>query len=480
MGEITGFKKYGRDNFKQQTVSKRIKHWGEFTLKNTGEKLNRQAARCMDCGVPFCHFGCPVNNIIPEWNDLVYKGHWKIALEKLLKTNNFPEFTGRICPAPCENSCTLSINDAPVTIKNIELSIIEKGYDEGWIKPQIPPIRSGEKVAIIGSGPAGLTAADQLNKRGHLVTVFEKDQIVGGLLTLGIPEFKLEKSIVDRKVNLMKEEGIVFKVNSFVGEDINIIRLKENFDAIVLAGGAKKARDLPIEGRNLGNIHFAVEFLSKQNLILKGLKAEAEKTISAKGKNVIVLGGGDTGSDCVGTAIRQGAKSVRVFELLAKPPKKRTVNNPWPQWAFIERSSTSFEEGCERRFGILTKKFTGENGVVKKLHAVQVEFSKPNVDTERMKMNEIMGTESEMDVDLVLLALGFLVPSDAKLLSDMGIERDTRGNVKTNAHHMTNAEGIFAAGDMRRGQSLIVWAINEGRETAKFVDQYLTKKRKTS
>ncbi len=480
MGEIAGFKKYKRKDFKSQTISKRIEHWNEFTSKNEGEELNHQAARCMDCGVPFCHFGCPLNNIIPEWNDLVYKGHWKIALEKLLKTNNFPEFTGRICPAPCENSCTLSINNEPVAIKNIELAIIEKGYDQGWIKPQIPPIRSGKKVAIIGSGPAGLAAADQLNKSGHLVTVFEKDQVIGGLLTLGIPEFKLEKSVVDRKVNLMKEEGIVFNVNSFVGEDINIIKLKEKFDAIVLAGGAKQARDLQIEGRHLGNIHFAVDYLSEQNLVLKGLKSDAEKTISAKGKNVIVLGGGDTGSDCVGTAIRQGAKSVKNFELLPKPPKERAVNNPWPQWAFIERSSTSFEEGCERKFEILTKKFSGKNGIVEQLHAVQVEFSKPDPDTGRKTMSEIEGTEFQMDVGLVLLALGFLVPSKDKLLSDMGIELNIHGNIKTDAHRMTNVDGIFAAGDMRRGQSLIVWAINEGRDAAKFVDRYLIKKPKLS
>lgn len=478
MGEITGFKKYGRENFKNQTISERIKHWNEFTLITEGDELKHQAARCMDCGVPFCHFGCPLNNIIPEWNDLVYKGHWKIALEKLLKTNNFPEFTGRICPAPCENSCTLAINNEAVTIKNIELSIIEKGYDEGWIKPQIPSIRSGKKVAIIGSGPAGLAAADQLNKSGHLVTVFEKEPVIGGLLTLGIPEFKLEKSIVDRKVNLMEEEGIVFNVNSFVGEDINIIKLKEKFDAIVLSGGAKKARNLQIEGRHLKNIHFAVDFLSEQNMVLKGLKSETEKIISAKGKNVVVLGGGDTGSDCVGTAIRQGAKSVINYELLPKPPKERAVNNPWPQWAFIERSSTSYDEGCKRNFGILTKKFTGKNGIVEQLHAVQVEFSKPDPDTGRRTMREIEGTEFQIDVDLVVLALGFQVSSKDKLLSDMGIELDSHGNIKTDAHHMTNVDGIFAAGDMRRGQSLIVWAINEGREAAKFVDRYLIKKTK--
>jgi len=478
MGEITGFKKYRRENFKNQTISERIKHWNEFTLITEGEELKHQAARCMDCGVPFCHFGCPLNNIIPEWNDLVYKGHWKLALEKLLKTNNFPEFTGRICPAPCENSCTLSINNEPVTIKNIELSIIEKGYDEGWIKPQIPSIRSGKKVAIIGSGPAGLAAADQLNKSGHLVTVFEKEPVIGGLLTLGIPEFKLEKSIVDRKVNLMEEEGIIFNVNSFVGEDINIIKLKEKFDAIVLSGGAKKARDLQIEGRHLKNIHFAVDFLSEQNMVLKGLKSETEKIISAKGKNVVVLGGGDTGSDCGGTAIRQGAKSVINYELLPKPPKERAVNNPWPQWAFIERSSTSYDEGCKRNFGILTKKFTGKNGIVEQLHAVQVEFSKPDPDTGRRTMREIEGTEFQIDVDLVVLALGFQVSSKDKLLSDMGIELDSHGNIKTDAHHMTNVDGIFAAGDMRRGQSLIVWAINEGREAAKFVDRYLIKKTK--
>lgn len=475
MGDITGFKKYSRQDFTKQAVEERIKHWDEFTELMPDEQITIQAARCMDCGIPFCHSGCPVDNLIPDWNDLVYRNRWKEALARLLKTNNFPEFTGRVCPAPCENSCTLAINNDAVAIKHIELSIIEKAFAEGWIVPKPPKFRTGKKVAVVGSGPAGLAAADQLNKSGHEVTVFEKNPVIGGLLALGIPDFKMEKRVIDRRVDLMKAEGIEFKTNINAGEDISVEELKNNFNAIVLAGGAEHARDLSVEGRHFEGIYFAVEFLSQQNLENKGISEFSSERISAKDKNVIVLGGGDTGSDCIGTSIRQGAKSVKNFELLSQPPKDRSENNPWPQWAFIERTSSSHEEGCERSYGILTKKFSGENGIVKKLHAVHVEFGDTDPETGRRAMRELEGTDFVIEADLVLLAMGFLGPVKNKLLTDLGVELDQRGNVATNEKRMTNIDGVFAAGDLRRGQSLVVWAINEGRKAALHVDEYLQK-----
>lgn len=475
MGDVKGFIKHKRKDFQKEHPKTRLTHWKEFYVKMPENDLQEQASRCMDCGIPFCHSGCPVDNLIPEWNDLVYSNRWQDALERLLKTNNFPEFTGRVCPAPCENSCTLAITETPVTIKNVEVTIIEKGFEKGWIKANPPQNRSGKKIAVVGSGPAGLSCADQLNKAGHSVTVFEKNEFAGGLLTLGIPDFKLEKRIVERRVKLMEDEGVEFKLNTNVGEDISAEELKNDFDAVVLCGGSEHARDLAVEGRNLNGIHFAMEYLPNQNRINRGSKYTNGSNINAKDKKVVVLGGGDTGSDCIGTANRQGAESVKNFELLSRPPKERTSNNPWPQWAFIERTSTSHEEGCERDFGILTKKFTGENGHVEKLHAVRVEFSEPDPVSGRREMKEIPGSEFVIDADLVLLAMGFLGPVKNKLLTDLKVDYDNRGNVKTDEKRMTNIEGVFAAGDLRRGQSLVVWAIKEGRVTAEFVNEYLLK-----
>ncbi len=474
MGDSKGFMKYPRQDFKKEPAKERIRHWKEFYLEMPEEKLKLQGGRCMDCGVPFCQSGCPIGNIIPDWNDLVYRNRWQEAVERLHKTNNFPEFTGRVCPAPCENSCVLAINEPAVTIKNIEVSIIEKAYKEGWVKPQPPKKRSGKKVAVVGSGPSGLACADQLNKAGHLVTVYEKNEAIGGLLTLGIPDFKLEKWVVERRVKRMEEEGVKFKPRTHIGVDVSTKKLVEEFDAVVLAGGAEDPRNLPVEGRDLDGIHFAMDFLTQQNRLGRGEKIVAEERISAEGKKVVVLGGGDTGSDCIGTANRQGASVVRNFELLPEPPQERAVGNPWPQWAFIMRTSTSHEEGVERDYAILTKGFSGEGGKVKKLHAVRIEFGEMDPETGRRPMKEIPGSQFTVEADLVLLALGFLGPVKRGMLEELGVVLDQRGNVKTDNNHMTSVSGVFAAGDMRRGQSLVVWAINEGRATATGVHQYLT------
>lgn len=474
MGDVKGFLKYPREDFHKEPTTERIKHWNEFYLEMPEEELRRQGARCMDCGVPFCQSGCPIGNIIPDWNDLVYNNRWQEAIERLHKTNNFPEFTGRVCPAPCENACVLAINQPAVTIKNIEVSIIEKAYKEGWIQPQVPKHRSSNKVAVIGSGPAGLSCADQLNKAGHHVTVYEKNEEPGGLLTFGIPDFKLGKNVVRRRVKRMMEEGVKFKTKVNVGVDVAAKELLEKYDAVVLAGGAEAPRDIPIPGRELKGIHFAMEFLGQQNRINAGQKIDSEQRISAENKNVVVLGGGDTGSDCIGTSNRQGAKKVYNFELLAKPSKTRDMDNPWPQWAFVERSSTSHEEGCERDYGIMTKRFIGTDGQVKKLHAVRLEFGPKDPKTGRRDMKEVPGSEFEVDADLVLLALGFLGPVKRGMIEELGVALDERGNVKTNENRMTSVPGVFAAGDMRRGQSLVVWAINEGRAAAEGVHRYLT------
>jgi len=473
MGDIKGFMKYDRKDFKKQPVEERKKHWQEFYKEMPEEELRQQGARCMDCGVPFCQSGCPIGNIIPDWNDLVYRDRWKEAIERLHKTNNFPEFTGRICPAPCENACVLAINQPAVTIKNIEVSIVEKAYEEGWIKPQAPKHRSGQKVAVVGSGPSGLACADQLNKAGYAVTVYEKNEVLGGLLTLGIPEFKMEKWVVERRLKRMSAEGIKFKTKVNVGVDIPVKNLVEDYDAVVLCGGAEAARDLPVEGRDLKGIYFAMEFLIQQNRICLGQKFDLEKHISAQEKNVVVLGGGDTGSDCIGTANRQGAKKVYNFELLARPSKEREPDNPWPNWAFIERSSTSHDEGVQRDYAIMTKKFSGENGVVKKLHGIRLEFGPKDPATGRRPMKEIPGSEFTIEVDLVLLAMGFLGPVRKGMVEELGVALDERGNVKADQNKMTSVPGVFTAGDMTRGQSLVVWAIQEGRAAAKGVDSYL-------
>lgn len=474
MGEIKGFLKHSRTDFSKEAVAERIQHYNEFIIPLDDDELKNQGARCMNCGVPFCHSGCPVDNLIPEWNDLVYNNDWKEAVNRLKKTNNFPEFTGRVCPAPCENSCVLAINQPAVTIKNIEKSIIDKAYEENWIKPNKPEVRTGKNVAVVGSGPSGLACADQLNQAGHFVTVFEKNEVIGGLLVLGIPDFKLEKSVVQRRVDIMKAEGVEFKTNTNVGKDIKLSELKEKFDAVVLCGGAEQPRDLPVSGRELKGVHFAMEFLTQQNR-RNGNREITVEEISAKDKNVIVIGGGDTGSDCIGTSIRQGAKSVTNLELLPKPPSERTDSNPWPQWAFIERTSTSHEEGCKRIYSVLTKELVGENGVVKKLKGIELEWSDPDAKTGRRNMKEIEGSEFELDADLVLLAMGFTGPKSEAFTQDIGIELDARSNIQANTQYMTNVDGIFAAGDMRRGQSLVVWAISEGRKAAKSVTKYLSK-----
>lgn len=466
MGELKGFIKYKRQDKAVQPVEKRTGHFREFTLKPSDDTLVKQAARCNDCGVPFCHSACPVYNLIPEWNDLVYKGRWKEAAEKLFSTNNFPEFTGKVCPALCENSCTLAISNESVTIKNIELAIAEKAFEKRWMKARPPKKRTGKKVAVIGSGPSGLACADQLNRAGHTVTVYEKSHRAGGLLALGIPDFKLDKRMIDRRINIMEEEGITFMYNTNVGVDIKAGELKAKYDAIVLCGGAGVPRDLQVPGRQLKGIHFALDYLTQQNIINSGGVIEESKRISAEGKRVIVIGGGDTGADCVGTAIRQGAISVQNFELLDAPPKQRTKDNPWPQWARVERKSTSHEEGCQREFSVLTKSFVSDNGAVKGLNGVKVDF----IDN---KLTELAGTEFFTEVDLVLLAMGFTGPVKTGLLEQLGVEFDARGNVKTDDNKMTSIPGVFSAGDMRRGQSLVVWAIREGRDAAEGVSKFL-------
>ncbi len=474
MGEVKGFLKYKREEYTKEPVSARLRHWKEFMTLPDEKGLSDQSGRCMDCGVPFCQWGCPVGNIIPAWNDLVNKNRWKDAFERLRKTNNFPEFTGRVCPAPCENSCTLAINNPAVTIKNIELAIIERACQEGWVKAEPPSRRTGKKVAVIGSGPAGLACADQLNKKGHQVTVYEKNEVAGGLLTLGIPNFKLDKAVVARRIRFMEQEGVVFKTGVNVGVDVDPRELRLQHDALVLCGGAERPRDMVIPGRELRGVYFAMSFLAQKTRLLTGALVEASDMINVNGKNVVVLGGGDTGSDCVGTANRLGAASVRQFELLPRPPETRAGNNPWPAWAFILRTSTSHEEGCERDYNILTKEFLGDSqGNLKKIRAVRLDWSSKDAGG-RAVMKEIPGSVFEIDCDLVFLALGFLGPVTGGFVATLGIEVDARGNVKADGRKMTAVPGVFTAGDMARGQSLVVWAIHEGRAAAEGVHEFLT------
>jgi glutamate synthase (NADPH/NADH) small chain len=477
MGKPTGFKEFPREMPKRRPVDLRILDWNEIYNPFADEKLRTQGARCMDCGIPFCHQGCPLGNIIPEWNDLVYKNRWREAIEMLHKTNNFPEFTGRICPAPCEEACVLGINEKPVTIKNIEYEIIEHAWNNGWITPNPPKVRTGKTVAVIGSGPAGLGCAAQLNKAGHTVTVFERADRVGGLLMYGIPNFKLEKRFIERRVKLMEEEGITFKTNANVGHNVKVEDLKRDFDAIVLCGGATKARDLPVPGRELKGVYLAMDFLPQQNKV--NLGDTVADQINAKGKHVIILGGGDTGADCLGTSIRQGCKSVHQFELLPKPPDSRGPGvAPWPYWPMIYRTSSAHEEAEAvidpniRDFSINTKAFSGEDGVVKKLHGIRLEWIKDPA-TGRPTMKEIAGSEFEMDCDLCFLALGFLGPEQDGPIGQLKLKLDQRGNVVADENYMTSVPGVFAAGDMRRGQSLVVWAISEGRQAARGVDEFL-------
>ena len=471
MAKPTGFKEFARVIPERRPVQERKADYREFYRRWTENQAKDQGARCMDCGVPFCHMGCPLGNLIPDFNHQVYLGDWQQALKILLSTNNFPEFTGRICPAPCEASCVLSINSDPVTIEYIEKEISERGFEQGWIKAEPPSQRTGKKVAVVGSGPAGLAAAQQLNRAGHSVTVFERDEYIGGLLMLGIPDFKLSKDVVRRRVDLMSQEGVSFRTGINVGVDYPVDELSSQFDAVCLTGGSTHARDLPVPGRELSGIHLAMDYLPQQNRIQAGESIATEQRITAEGKRVIILGGGDTGADCLGTAHRQGAELVSQFELLPEPPKERGWNNPWPQWPNILRLSGAHEEGGIRDYDILTKSFSGSNGRVEKLHAVRVEWT-PG-ENGRYNMEEVPGSEFEVETDLVLLAMGFLHPQHEGMLTQLGVELDARGNVKIDKERMTNIPGIFAGGDMARGQSLVVWAIAEGREAARSIDLYL-------
>ncbi|RTZ43255.1 glutamate synthase subunit beta [Candidimonas sp. SYP-B2681] len=479
MGKVTGFLEFQRVKETYEAPLKRVKHWHEFIRTLDDSEARQQGARCMDCGIPFCTSGCPVNNIIPDWNDLVYRQDWHTALDVLHSTNNFPEFTGRVCPAPCEAACTLNINDDPVGIKSIEHAIIDKGWAEGWVVP-VPPLRkTGKKIAVVGSGPAGLACAQQLARAGHSVTVFEKSNRIGGLLRYGIPDFKLEKFHIDRRLAQMEAEGVEFCPSTYVGaaehaeEGLNTRTpesLQEEFDAVVLTGGAEDPRDLPVPGRELKGIHFAMDFLRQQNKACNGDRVS--KQITAKDKHVIVIGGGDTGSDCVGTSNRQGAASVMQFELMSKLPVTEDKELTWPYWPAKLRSSSSHEEGCERDWAVATKTFEGKNGKVEKLVAVRVEWFKDKA-TGQMKMREVEGSQFELPADLVLLAMGFVSPVK-HILDAFGVELDPRGNARANTDdYVTNVAKVFAAGDMRRGQSLIVWAIREGRQCARSVDEFL-------
>jgi glutamate synthase (NADPH/NADH) small chain len=471
MAKPTGFLEFERELPKKRDPRERI---GDYKEVDTAldEKVTRaQATRCMDCGTPFCHHGCPLGNIIPEFNDAVYQQNWKLAYDILISTNNFPEFTGRICPAPCEASCVLGINKPAVTIEYIEKSIIEKAFEEGHVKPRLPTSRTGKKVAIVGSGPAGLAAAAQLNRAGHHVTVFERDDEVGGLLRYGIPDFKLDKGVLTRRITLMEAEGIRFVTGAQVGENVPVSALREEHDALLLCGGSTIPRDLPIPGRGLKGVHMAMDFLTQQNRRVSGKKMTGTD-ILATGKNVLVIGGGDTGSDCVGTSNRQRAASVTQIEILAKPPVDRTDSMPWPGWPMILRTSTSHEEGCERRWAVVTKEFTGNQaGQLTGLRVAEIEWSDPG-NGKAQTFAEVPGTENVIPCELALLAMGFLYPQHAGLLDQLGVDYDERGNVKCQ-RYQTSVEGVFSAGDMRRGQSLVVWAISEGREAARAVDEYL-------
>ena len=462
---------HDQKNFTYKPIEERIKNWEEFVVYPPQEEIETQALRCMDCGVPFCHTGCPLGNIIPDFNDLVYQKKWDRALKNLLSTNNFPEFTGRICPAPCESACVLGINKPPVTIKQIEVSIIDKAFREGWIKPRPPQERTGKKVAVVGSGPAGLAAADQLNKAGHLVTVYERDDRIGGLLVYGIPDFKLDKKVVQRRVDLMAKEGVIFKTHAHVGKNVPALELKQRHDAIVLAGGSTVPRDLPVPGRKNPNVRFAMDFLTQSNRRNAGDPISKDEEIFVKGKHVVVVGGGDTGSDCVGTSFRQGAKSVTQIELLDKPPLQRNAQTPWPLHARLFKRTSSQEEGAQLDFAVLTKAFVeDEEGRIKSLKCARVEWEKGKTSFPQEKTH----SEFEMKADYVFLAMGFLHPEREGLLNDLGVALDNRGNVEA-TNYKTNVDGVFVAGDMHRGQSLVVWAISEGRECAREVDVYLRK-----
>jgi glutamate synthase (NADPH/NADH) small chain len=470
MGKITGFLEWQRIAEVADPVQSRVRHFREFVHRLDDAAASKQGGRCMDCGIPFCQTGCPVNNIIPDWNDLVYRHQWKAALDTLHSTNNFPEFTGRVCPAPCEAACTLNINSDPVGIKSIEHFIIDKGYDEGWVEPAPPSQKTGRRVAVVGSGPAGLACAQQLARAGHDVVLFEKADRIGGLLRYGIPDFKMEKHLIDRRMAQMSIEGVEFRPNVNVGTDVTADELLRQFDAVALTGGAEKPRDLPVPGRDLDGVHFAMDFLPQQNHVVAG--DSVARQITAGGKRVVVIGGGDTGSDCVGTSNRQGALSIVQFELLPQPPEVENKPLVWPYWPIKLRTSSSHEEGCERDWSVATKRFEGANGRVERLVAARVEWQRDG--SGAMRMVEVPGSEFAIDADLVLLAMGFTGPADLPLFTQFGVARDARSNVKaTTDDYRTNVAKVFAAGDMRRGQSLVVWAIREGRQCAHAIDVFL-------
>jgi len=471
VGKVTGFLEIQRKKPPARPVKERLRDWREVHLPYPAEELQKQAARCMDCGIPFCHQGCPLGNIIPDWNDLVYRDRWHDAIERLHATNNFPEWTGRLCPAPCEGACVLGINDDPVTIKGVELQIVEHAFAAGWIVPDPPRVRTGKRVAVVGSGPAGLACAQQLNRAGHWVLVLERADRIGGLMRYGIPEFKMEKRFLERRLQIMEKEGIVFQPNAHVGVDLPVGELRCDFDAIVLAGGACQPRDLSVPGRELRGIHFAMEYLTLQNRRSEGDVVLDDAFITAVDKRVVIIGGGDTGADCLGTVHRQGARSVHQFELLPRPPDTRAPTNPWPEWPNIFRVSSAHEEGGERVYAVSTQRFTGDaHGHVRHLEALTVEMVR---DGGRLDFRPVAGTEFVLDVDLVLLAMGFVGPERAGMLADLGVKLTERGNVWRDERWMTSVPGVFTCGDMQRGQSLIVWAIAEGRSCARGVDTYL-------
>jgi glutamate synthase (NADPH/NADH) small chain len=466
VGKVTGFLEYERLDPSKRAVAERVKDWREFELPVVQEAIAKEGARCMDCGIPFCNTGCPLGNLIPDWNDHVFKNQPELAIQALHATNNFPEVTGRICPAPCEAACVLGINDDPVSIKLIERTIADRAFSEKLVVPVMPKIRTGKKVAVIGSGPAGMAAAQQLNRAGHSVTLYERDDRIGGLLTYGIPDFKMEKDIVERRVKQMTEEGVVFKAGVDVGKTVTGDELRASYDAVVLAIGSRKPRDLPVPGRELDGIHFAMDFLTQQNRRVAGDVVPDEGAILATGKNVVVIGGGDTGSDCIGTSHRQGAKSVTNFEIMPRPPDERAATTPWPMWPLMLRTSSSHEEGGERDFSISTERVTGENGRVEKLHCVRVEMREG-------KFERVAGSEFVLDAELVLLAMGFVHPEHEGVVEQLGVKLDRRGNVAIDPSFMSSVPGVFAAGDCERGQSLVVWAIADGRKAARGVDKFL-------
>ncbi|MDH3561563.1 MAG: glutamate synthase subunit beta [Gammaproteobacteria bacterium] len=472
MGKPTGFMEYERLERSYAPAADRIQHFREFVIPLGDSEISLQAARCMDCGIPFCHQGCPVNNIIPDWNDLVYQGNWQEALSVLESTNNFPEFTGRICPAPCEASCTLNIDDNPVTIKTIECAIIDKGWENNWIIPQIAEHKTGKRVAVVGSGPAGLACAQQLARAGHEVELFEKQDRIGGLLRYGIPDFKMEKHIIDRRMAQMQAEGVSFHTEAHIGVTIPAKKLLDEFDAVALTGGSEHPRDLEVPGRELEGVHFAMTFLPQQNKRNAGDSIDPEIAITAKDKHVIVIGGGDTGSDCIGTSFRQGALSVTQLEIMPQPPEKENKSLVWPDWPNKLRTSSSQEEGAQRDWSVATKSFEGENGKITAINCIRLNWSQD--ENGGWKMEEIAGSEFQLEADLVLLAMGFVHPVHTGMLQELGVELDGRGNVLANTNqYQTSLPKVFSAGDMRRGQSLVVWAIREGRQCARAIDEYL-------